>query len=290
MLSNKQYKVIKDGAKPIGWDLYYEKVIAEFESLLENSEDKEEIFQKFFEENPAFVPGALELYGQSGHYPYMDALISQPDIGTVFKRKPDFIWLANDSLTFVPVLVEIERPNKKMFNKDGTTTAAFNQAIGQIYEWKYLLNQPMNIQMFYDYFDLQLDIREKTFKPQYLLIYGRREEYQGNKILTGVRAAQKTNEIDIMSFDRLKPISDYRQFVSCKVSNNKYKVINIAPSFRYRADCAEELIKMSGFYEKISDMKYTSEERKEFLRNRYNYWCEFGKKTFKGIIRSQEGE
>ena len=153
MLSNKQYKVIKDGAKPIGWDLYYEKVIAEFESLLENSEDKEEIFQKFFEENPAFVPGALELYGQSGHYPYMDALISQPDIGTVFKRKPDFIWLANDSLTFVPVLVEIERPNKKMFNKDGTTTAAFNQAIGQIYEWKYLLNQPLNIQMFYDYFD-----------------------------------------------------------------------------------------------------------------------------------------
>lgn len=127
-------------------------------------------------------------------------------------------------------------------------------------------------------------------KPQFLLVYGRREEYEGNKILAGIRVAQKTSEIDIMSFDRLKLLSDYRQFISCKISNGTYKVISISPTFRYRPDCAEELVKMNCFYEKISDMKYTSEERKEFLRCRYNYWCEFGKKNFKGVIRSQEGE
>ncbi len=290
MSFKKQYEIIEGAPKQIEWEEYYRKIEEKYELLLKNDGDKEAVFQHFFEENPSYLPGALELFGQSGHYPYMDALISQPELGSVFKCKPDFVWLANDSLTFVPVFIEIEKPNKKMFNEDGTTTAKFNQALGQIHEWQYLLNQPINIQILYDYFNLPLDIREKTIKPQFLLVYGRREEYEGNKMLAGIRAAQKTSEIDIMSFDRLKPLSDYQQFISCKVSNGVYKVINISPTFRYRPDCAEELAKMNGFYEKISDMKYTSEERKDFLRSRYEYWCEFGRKDFKGIIRSQEGE
>lgn len=187
----KEYEVIKDAPKQIDWDKYSEKSIREYKILLENSSDKEKIFQQFFEENPSFMPGALELFGQSGHYPYMDALISQPEIGGIFRRRPDFVWLANDSLTFVPVFIEIEKPSKKMFNKDGTTTAEFNQALGQIHEWQYLLNQPTNRQLLYEYFNLPLEIREKTFMPQYLLVYGRRNEYQGNKMLTGIRAAQK---------------------------------------------------------------------------------------------------
>lgn len=290
MSLKKQYKCISNAPKQIEWDEYYSKIIKEYEFLLKNNGDQEKVFQQFFEENPSFLPGALELFGHSGHYPYLDALISQPEIGSVFRRKPDFVWLANDSLNFVPVFIEIEKPNKKMFNEDGTTTAKVNQALGQIHEWQYLLNDPINIQMLYDYFDLPLDIRKKTFKPQFLLVYGRRKEYDGNRILTGIRAARKTSEIDIMSFDRLKPLSDYRQFVSCKISNGIYKVINIPPTYRYRADCAEELIKMDGFYEKINVMKYTSDERKKFLRERYEYWCEFGKKDFKGVICGQEGE
>lgn len=290
MSLKKQYKIITDAPKEIEWNEYYSKIVKEYEFLLKDNGDKEKVFQQFFEENPSFLPGALELFGHSGHYPYLDALISQPEIGSVFRRKPDFVWLANDSLNFVPVFIEIEKPNKKMFNENGTTTAKFNQALGQIHEWQYLLNDPINIQMLYDYFDLPLDIRKKTFKPQFLLVYGRRKEYDGNRILTGIRAARKTGEIDIMSFDRLKPLSDYRQFVSCKISNGIYKVINIPPTYRYRADCAEELIKMDGFYEKINVMKYTSDERKKFLRERYEYWCEFGKKDFKGVICGLEGE
>ena len=289
-LSRKKYEIIKDAPKQIAWDDYYNKSLEDYENLLTNFSDDESCLQRFFEKNPAFLPGALELFGHSGHYPYMDALVSQPEIGGVFKRKPDFVWLANDSLTFVPVFIEIESPEKKMFNRDGTTTAKFNQALGQIHEWKFLLNQPLNIQMLYEYFNLPLDLREKTFTPQYLLIYGRREEYEGNKMLTGIRAAHKTDCIDIMSYDRLKPLIDCQQFVSCKVSGGTYKVLNISPTYRYRADCSEELLKMDGFYSKISQMEYTSEERKQFLMDRYQYWCEFGKLESKGIMVSQEGE
>ena len=287
---NKKYHIIENAPSQLDWEEYRSKSLMEYQLILENCSDDETVFQKFFEENPSFLPGGLELFGNSGHYPYMDALISQPEIGGVFRRIPDYVWLANDSLTFAPVFIEIEKPSKKMFNLNNTVTAPFSQAYGQIQEWKYILNQPINIQIMYDYFNLPIDMRKKTFKPQFLLVYGRRDEYDGNQWRTGIRASYKTDDIDIMSYDRLKPISDYRQFVSCKLSHGTYNVLNIPPTFRYRADCAEELVSMNGFYQKIDSMKYTSEERKNFLKDRYEYWCRFGQMDSKGIICGHEGE
>ncbi len=289
-LLRKNYEVILDGPKQINWDEYNLKVSSEYNKLLEEHADSEKVFQEFFERNPCYLPGGLELFGQSGHYPYMHTLISQPDIGIVNTRRPDFLWLANDSLTFTPVFIEIEKPSKKMFNKDGNTTAEFNQALGQIKQWKYILNDANNILAFYEKFNIPLDLRKREFKPQFLLVYGRRKEYEGNELLTGIRAEQRNGNVDIMSYDRLRPLSDYKQFICCKVQNTDYKVMNIPPTFRYRADCAEELLKMQGFYEQIDNMKNTSEERKEFLKSRYQYWIEFGKLSCKGLMCSQEGE
>lgn len=99
----------------------------EYNSLLETSDNNELIFQDFFEINPSFVPGTLELFGKSGHYPFMHSLISQPEIGGCFRCKPDFLWLAQDSLSFCPVLIEIEKPNKKTFNSQGIASADFTQ-------------------------------------------------------------------------------------------------------------------------------------------------------------------
>lgn len=115
MTFNKKYQVMKNAPKQLDWEEYCNKSLMEYQSILENYSDDESVFQKFFEENPSFLPGGLELFGNSGHYPYMDALISQPEIGGIFKRRPDYVWLANDSLTFAPVFIEIEKPSKSMF-------------------------------------------------------------------------------------------------------------------------------------------------------------------------------
>ncbi|MHA6530072.1 Shedu anti-phage system protein SduA domain-containing protein [Paenibacillus sp. BAC0078] len=258
--------------------------------MLKSSSNSEKAFQLFLEENPSFVPGALELFGQSGHYPYMHTLISQPKIGGPFSRFPDFLWLANDSLTFVPVFIEIEKPAKTMYLKDGNMSAAFSQAIGQIYEWQAILNKPENQLLFFDFFNIPQTLREKQFDPQFLLIYGRRAEYKDNELLRGKRAAVRKNNIDIISFDRLRPIRDYYEFTSSRVRNKNYWVKNIPPTFRYRADCAEELVLSKGFREAISKMKHTSKARKDFLDQRYEYWIDYGKLPSKGIETSGEGE
>ncbi len=286
----RNYTIKDDAPATIEWSRYYSQVMDEYLELLENNSDSEKSFQDFFERNPSFIPGGLQLMGHTSHYPYMDTLISQPEIGIRDTRKPDFLWLAEDSIRFTPVFVEIEKPSKKMFTNSGTPSADFTQAKNQIDEWKYLLSQPDNIRAFYTQFSIPLDMQAKTFSPQYLLIYGRRNEYLGNDIRTGVRASNENNDFVIMSYDRLTPIADYMQFTTCKVSNGKYKILHIPPTFKYRPDRIDTLEEYKDFYEAIPRMDKTSDERKQFLRDRYSYWIDNCATIKKGLIISMEGE
>lgn len=288
MLS-KHYEIVKDAPKEISWDDYYNVSMDEFNELLQKYGDDEGVFQLFFERNPSFLPGGLELLGQSGHYPFMNTLITQPQIGGCFRRIPDFVWLAQDSLKFCPVFIEIEKPSKKTFNVQGYACADFTQAMSQIKEWKIILNNFVNIQMFYEYFNIPLDIRNKEFKPQFLLIYGRRAEYEENEKLVAMRNELQEENVVIMSYDRLKPLADYRQFITCKVSKKEYNVLNIAPTFRYRADCVGSLYHYKGFKEKIAVMQNTSDARKQFLMERYDYWMSY-KGNMPGLVCGMEGE
>jgi hypothetical protein len=285
----KSYEVIKNPPREIDWVEYHKLSVETYQDLLQKSGDDEKAFQEFFEKNPSFLPGALELFGQSGHYPYMSALISQPCIGTVFEKIPDFLWLAQDSLTFCPVFIEIEKPNKKMFTQTNTPTADFTQAMNQIHEWKMILNKPANIQVFYETFDIPLEMRKKEFKPQFLLVYGRRSEYEGDEYRTGIRKENEGPDMMIASYDRLQPLSDSRQFVTCKVSKAKYHIISIPGTFRYRADCVKDLYSWIGFKEHLRTMENVSEERRQFLIDRFEYWKSF-QGRLSGTIISMEGE
>lgn len=148
-LLEKHYEVRIDAPKEIAWDIYCTETLKEYNSLLNESGNNENEFQSFFEKNPSYIPGALQLFGNSGHYPFMHTLISQPEIGIAVNRKPDFLWLAQDSLTFSPVFIEIEKPSKRMFTNARIPTAEFNQAMNQIDEWRFLLKDPDNLRAFY---------------------------------------------------------------------------------------------------------------------------------------------
>ena len=287
---NKQYELIADAPKEIEWLKYYEKAMEEYNLLLDRNGNNEKVFQDFFEKNPSFIPGALEIFGHSGHYPYMNTLITQPKIGNIMQRIPDFLWLAQDSLSFCPVFIEIESPNKRMFTKNKVVTAEFNQAMNQINEWRHILKNPTNLHLFYEYFDISKELMKKEFNPQFVLIYGRRIEYEEEELLRGIRAEQRRVNVDIFSYDRLKPISDYNQFTCTSVKDYKYTIKSIPPTFRYRADCADVLYKYKGFYDAIDNMEKTSEERKKFLKKRYKYWADFGKRGCPGVLVGMEGE
>lgn len=275
-----QYELYPNPAPIYPWSLYETNSYNEYVELLKEKSNDENAFQKFFERNPCFLPGAFELRNLSGHLPHLQCLISQPEIGASHIRKPDFLWLSQDSLTFVPVFIEIERPSKKNFTQAGKTSADFTQAMDQIFEWKAILNKPENQLAFFQKFNLPKYLTNKEFKPQFILIYGRREEYEGNEFLTSKRYELQSDDITIMSYDRLSPQYDSRNMLCAQVSNTtgntQYKIITIPPTFEFNAALASNYCEYVNFMDAIDKMEYTTQQRKDFLKLRFPYWQEIG--------------
>ena len=289
----KQYEII-DGPKGLALDEYLQIAYEELKQLLENSSHNETAFQSFFEENPICMPGAFELIGTSGHGPHNSALICQPKIGNLaINRYPDFMWLAQDSTNFCPVLIEIERPDKKLFTQGRQPSADFTQALNQIHEWKSLLNKPNVINDFYDCYDIPDYLRKKNFSPQYCLIYGRRNEYDGNEFLNGIRAQLTNNNEILMSYDRILdmiPNCIGDALVSCTVREKEYEVSYILPVFKYRPGWVNDLCDLKNFRERIDYIRLISDKRKQFLNERYPYWVDYARKKDKGLIHSSDAE
>ena len=293
-ISDAEYKnlyEIKNNIPPaVSMNDYIEASMKQYFTMLDNQELEESAYQRFFEENPSFIPGAFEVIGISGHDAYMCALISQPRIGKEPLRVPDFMWLANDSLNFCPVFIEIEKPTKVQFRKDNVPNARFNQALDQITEWEALLDDPKNRNLFYDTFSIPARLRRKAFRPQYVLIYGRRGEFESDDFKRNKRSNMQSPDTVIMSFDRLHPDSNAYNTVSAQVRDGKYYVKHIPPTFVYEPNRAEYLHKLLGFKDRIKDIKMISEERRSFLLERYDYWDEFGRQSFHGIFNAADRE
>ena len=79
----RKYEIVPNAPAHTSWDDYSKISLKEYRNLLETASDDETAFQHFFEENPSFVPGAFELFGSSGHYPYTQSLITQAMEGSV---------------------------------------------------------------------------------------------------------------------------------------------------------------------------------------------------------------
>ena len=295
-LFNKKYTIIENSPSIVDEDEYYEQAKNEYIQLLDRGLG-EVVYQKFFEKNPAFVPGSREILGMaSSHYPIQNALISQPGLLNDEKfRKPDFMWIAKNSLKLCPVLIEIEKPSKQEFKKHSDfNRAEFNQAINQILHWKRILDSIEGKQDFYERYDIPDEFRKLKFSPQYVLVYGRRSEYEGNSWLTGIRAEHETDDIRIMSFDRLKtPDRNAFDCVTCTVKKGKYHVINIPPTFVFKPSTINAIGGYEGyldFHSAVDKMDYTSDERKKFLKKRFDYWKKNGTIIHTGLISTSDKE
>ena len=286
----KKYEIVQDAPPAISIDNYINCTMKQYKEMLDNPNMGEKAYQHFFERNPAFIPGAFEVIGVSGHDPYLGALISQPRVGHDLMRKPDFLWLSNDSLSFCPVFIEIEDPVKIQFRKDEVPNAKFNQALDQITEWRVLLSKDENRKQFFEDYAIPERLRKMVFEPQYVLVYSRRNEYEKNDFLRDKRCSLQRDNIKIMSFDRLKPSRDVYSFVTVSVSRGKYYVKHIPPTFVYEPLRAENLHQLCGFKEQINKIKMISDERRNFLLERYDYWETFGKREHPGLFNAADKE
>lgn len=291
MVFSKNYKIIENPPAPMGWDTYEKYLRVELDNLLNSSGDDEKPFQHFLEQHPCLIPGPFGLLGQSGHYPFGGTVISQPELTGLTNRIPDFMWIACNSGTIYPVLIEIEAPNKPYFVKSGKPNDKFIQAHDQLTEWRTWFANAKHQLLFYDLYQISESFRwGKSMRPIYVLVYGRRTEFENERYLSEKRRQLQRDDEFIMTYDRLYPEYKARYLLCSTVKGGKYRAKTIPPSLELGPNLSE-YHSMIGNKEAVTEEnQLLSKERREFLVSRFSYWDEYGKIPRKGLISTGDKE
>ncbi len=110
----------------VWWDHVEKEVLDDFRELLDKA-DKESDIQKYLELHPEILVNVVG--GGHGRW-----VIPQKQLGAEFTT--DFIVGEKHSVGYEWLLIELENPKKKMFNKNGDPSSDLNHAIRQIQDWR----------------------------------------------------------------------------------------------------------------------------------------------------------
>lgn len=280
-----------DGPPAMTKEAYYRWLQDRWPPLLDGCTEEVEL-QKFLERHPCLVPGFAGARFNShrslrfddtekGHFHhgvFKSALFSQPRLSAPNGAIPDFMWVAAHSAEICAVLIEIERPNIKFFNKSGDPSSKFSHALMQIAAWKAWFREPRSRETFADLFGInELRLRARNFSQQYVLIMGRRREFEGpegEKRLKH-RHALAPEGVEIMSWDRLSPSFDAMDYITVTASDGLLKAVALSPT--YRVGPSFNHGEVTGLVEAL-DNSDIDEDRKGFLRERLPVWQDFAQR------------
>jgi hypothetical protein len=270
MLLEKSWKMAESPVPPIEWDEYESQALTAWRNLLDLSPEESEL-QDFLERHPSFVPGAFS-FPESGHSPFHGVVFSQPRLQGQELWIPDFMWIAADSATIYPVLVEIERPGKKWFTEKGVPTADLSQAMHQLRCWADWFSRGLNQEWFRDAYELpDFEWRHRKLQPQFVLAFGRRAEFDARPELNRLRPELGPDKF-LMTLDRLAPSRKARDYLCVRLEGRKRVARYIPPTLRVGPYDALSLSTVEGKIEALECSTSISAERKQFLRERFEYW------------------
>jgi hypothetical protein len=277
---------LRAGPPSLAWDDYVRLVEAEWTELLGRGAPESE-FQSFLERHPSMVPGGFGFGGRGHQGPLHDALFTQPTLPGLRRPTPDFMWITMDSGQLLAVLIEIEAPSKLWFTAKGQETANLTQATGQLAQWKAWFKQPDNVNQFkrlYRIPDGYLSrIFDISFERHYVLVYGRRSELRGKPEANRQCRSMLPPDVERMTYDRLAPDPWLRDCLCVRVRGERFEAVSVPPTFRIGPNNAKDLAGIEGKREATLASPYLSDERKQFLIERYPYWDQWAADGAKGV-------
>ena len=244
--------------------------------LLAGDPEEREV-QEFLERHPSLVPGHSTPGARSGHAPLHCSLITQPKLEGLGKYIPDFMWVSTHSGAWFPTLIEIEKPGKNIFNKDGTPSAHFTKARNQLNQWRSWFGDPANQLLFSRQYGVPDRMLARRMQLHMILIYGRRSEFENDGRLTRQRDTLLAgHDEELMSFDALQAERDMTQALTVKaLYDGQYQAVHVPPVFATGPDLADRLLSIKGIAEAINKNPDITEARKTFLEHRIPYWREW---------------
>ena len=167
-----------------------------FKIILNDENTTEQSVQDFIEGNTILFHPPFELnHGVSSHQ-----LISKFQLDTTLIT--DFAYLTKSSVVWWLVLVELEHPSKKIFTKNGVTSAEFNAAIHQVNTWRtFVKRNAGEVIRKIDPLRKPL-VRNKIFF-KYVLVIGRTTEFQGDQMKVDAFEELQRDDLRILTYDSL---------------------------------------------------------------------------------------
>ena len=273
-MANARYSYeLAVGPPPIPADEYLRSTDDQYRILLSNDPCEREV-QTFLEKHPSIVPGHLTPIGRSGHFPLHCSLIAQPVLPGQDVYIPDFMWIATHSGAWFPTLIEIEKPGKRIFNRDGTPSAHFNKARNQLNQWRSWFDDATNVQSFQALYGIPEGWLNRARQLHMILIYGRRSEFEENAKLTKQRGTLLPgHDEELMSFDRLAADQSMSEAITVKaVGHGRYQALRIPPVFTMGPRLADRLLHIEGVPDAIDRSPEIDLDRRTFLKGRVEYW------------------
>ncbi|WP_436772213.1 Shedu anti-phage system protein SduA domain-containing protein [Yinghuangia sp. YIM S09857] len=280
--------------QPLPWDEYSDLVLAEWYKLLSHHPEEDAV-QTFLELHPAMIPGGSGDIGPGGHHgSEMGAVFRRPNlIGGGRTFEPDFMWVTRSSGLVTPILIEIEKPSKRWFKKDGRPTSDFTEARDQLNDWRSWFARDGNHSLFRDKFLLLGDrYYDRPLEPQYVLIYGRDSEFQrgGGHANPGElrfkRDAQRGDSESFMSFDALRPRYDHRISLTLTMTASGPRIHAFSPMYGTGAHIGDGALLLGDPQPALSRTVMMTDERRNYLAERWKYWQEDALRTNAAVNES----
>lgn len=271
--TKRTYEFARNAPPPMEWENYEAIAVTDYYDLLNGIDTSEKQLQEFLEQNPSFVPGARGPTN-SGHFPLLCSLFSQPQLTGVGRHIPDFMWVATDSMKWYPTLIEIEAPEKTVFKRTKDEPSAdFSQARNQLAEWDTWFSDAANQRVFVESMQVPELFHRRRMSLQLFLIYGRRVEFSGNAGRERLRASFLSDGDALMSYDRLKPDRNYWNYITVRrCARGVNRCLAVPPTLKFGPATAGLFGAIEGVDDAIRSNALMSSERKEFLIERLAYW------------------
>jgi hypothetical protein len=267
---------------PLDWQAYNDQVMAEWYALL-TRKPEENVVQDFLERHPAMVPGGSGDVGPGGHHGSdMGAMFKQPTLqGAGRTFIPDFMWVTRSSSLITPILVEIEKPDKRWFTSTGRPTAQFTEAHDQLAQWRDWFRQDGNTAIFRQRFQLLGDrYPERQLTPQFVLVYGRQSEFERGgghsdaDALNRKRDSIRQPDEKFYTFDSLRPRFDHSQSITVTMTAQGPEPFAFSPVFGTGPSISDGTLLFEDISEAVDRSVMMTEDRRGYLRQRWSHWQE----------------
>lgn len=176
-----------------------QKLYDEFKNIIDDEKSSEQDCQDFLENHPDFII----LDHLLNHHLHDNSIISKLPLDTSLTT--DLVYLTKSSNKWHIVLVELEKPQIKLFKDDKkqvTPTSEFTKALSQIDTWRDYLR--MNRDSFIKKLDpIRVPLSENGYDFKYVLILGRDEQVSVNKSMRERLKTYENNDLIIHTYDSL---------------------------------------------------------------------------------------